>query len=941
MKKHFLPPFCSRTVPAALAAAVMSFVGATTSMAQSTGFAQTGAGPWSYFDSNNWVNGDINGIWASSLTLAANQTVTFGESASLDTGLIIRYIGARSLTFRADGTGPHTLTLGGDILVATSNNLTVTFGNSSSAGQTLNIDLGGATRTFTVLGGGNGGNFGRTLDFRNNVFNGGVVASGGGSGGGLIRFSSASNTLSSLTIEGAEVSFNGAAISGSNTLDVVTGALTSEVGANTVTLTNSSNRNTTLQAGSFSRTAGSTILFRGNGLGTAPIGTVNSTSIEFLSTPALLGGGGAAGTTTVSILAGAFGDTTSNGSGFGATGGLVTYDEVYGVRLLTAGEYKSSITDLQTQLDNVKIANSSGSISVTTLSEGVTTINSLSLEVTGETGNQGITITGGEGSVLRINSGVIYAYQNVTGGSSPASSDAMTIDVPTLDFNGQEGIILVNTRLNSGGTVVSNGGLFINSVISNANGLTIGDGLANNPGGFVVLGGSEANTYTGPTTVNGAIVRLAKGVSNSFGDIVLNLGSIYDNGNQIADTASLTINGGTFFLNSSNNSGSATDETVGSLTMRNGRVSAGSGSGNTFTILGDADLFGGDILMPTNGKLNIGGETTLGGGIISVGASNSTSAYNAKATLSGAVHITNTQVGTAAYVPITIASGAAANNLGGQVELSGDLTFTGNANTNTVTIAAPTGAGHRGVLALNGTRVFDIGNGAAAVDLAIQANIIDGTETGGLTKTGEGVLALEGDATYTGPTTVNAGTLLINGSLTSDVTVNGGVLGGSGTITGSVSIGDGGTLAPGNSAGTIHVGDLSLTGPDATIAMEITGANPGEYDQINVTGLVNLNGNGRIELTLNGYTPLQSDIFFLVVNDGIDPIAGTLFGLAQGATFTAAGYTWQVSYVGDSATNSFTGGNDLALQLVPEPGTCLLAAGGLMVLALRRRRRQS
>jgi PEP-CTERM putative exosortase interaction domain len=75
-----------------------------------------------------------------------------------------------------------------------------------------------------------------------------------------------------------------------------------------------------------------------------------------------------------------------------------------------------------------------------------------------------------------------------------------------------------------------------------------------------------------------------------------------------------------------------------------------------------------------------------------------------------------------------------------------------------------------------------------------------------------------------------------------------------------------------------------------------------------------------------------------VVNDGVDPIAGTLFDLPQGATFTAAGYTWQVSYVGDSATNSFTGGNDLALQLVPEPGTSLLVAGGLMILALRRRR---
>jgi autotransporter-associated beta strand protein len=867
---------------------------------------------------------------------------TFGADTTLDTGLLFNFAGGSGLTLRSDGSGPHTLTLGGDISVQTTANLTVTFGVAGSASQTLNVDLGGAMRTFTVIGGSNGGNFGRTLDFRNNVSNGGVIASGGGSGGGLVRFSSASNTLSSLVIDGAEVGFHGAAVSSSNTFDTITGSLTSAVGANTVTLTSAGTRNTTLQAGSFSRTVGSTILFRGTNLGANPIGTgPNSTNIQFITAPTLLGGGGPAGSTTVSILAGAFGDSQSTGSGFGATGGLLTYDNVLGLRLLTSDEYKSSITDLQSDLDNVKIANSSGSIAVTNLSEGTTTINSLSLEVTGATGDQGITLQGVAGSVLRLNSGVIYAYQNVSGGSSPANSDAMTIDVPVLDFNGQEAVILVNTRLNSGGTTISNGGLFINSVISNANGLTIGDGIATNPGGYVVFGGSEANSYTGNTTINGAIVRLAKSVSDSFGDIVLNLGSIYDGGNQISDTASVTINGGTFFLNQSNNSGSATNETIANLTMRNGRVSSGSGSGNTFTVTGNADLSGGVINMPTSGKLIVGGVTALSGGVINVGASNSSTVYNAKATLSGPVNITNTAEGSPAYTPITIAAGSSANNLGGQVELSGDLTFTGNSNANTVTIAAPTGVGHRGVLALDGTRVFDIGNGAAAVDFAVQADIIDGTNTGGLTKNGEGVLALEGEGTYAGPTTVNAGTLLINGSLASAVTVNGGVFGGTGTITNSVSIGNSGTLAPGNSAGTISVGDLTLTGTASTIAMEITGAGDGQYDQINVTGAFDLGGNGKIELTLDGYVPLESDIFFLVLNDGIDPIVGTLYNIAEGETFTAGGYTWMVSYTGDSAGGTFTGGNDLALQIVPEPSSLLLLTGGLTAISFLRRRRQS
>src|SRR5262249_33217284 len=79
---------------------------------------------------------------------------------------------------------------------------------------------------------------------------------------------------------------------------------------------------------------------------------------------------------------------------------------------------------------------------------------------------------------------------------------------------------------------------------------------------------------------------------------------------------------------------------------------------------------------------------------------------------------------------------------------------------------------------------------------------LGGSEDGGLTKVGAGTLTLSAANTYVGNTAVNAGTLLISGSLaTGDVNVAGnGTLAGTGTLGGQVAVT--GTLAPGLSAAT-------------------------------------------------------------------------------------------------------------------------------------------
>ncbi len=86
--------------------------------------------------------------------------------------------------------------------------------------------------------------------------------------------------------------------------------------------------------------------------------------------------------------------------------------------------------------------------------------------------------------------------------------------------------------------------------------------------------------------------------------------------------------------------------------------------------------------------------------------------------------------------------------------------------------------------------------------------------TGVVTKQGAGKLVLTGTHTYTGATTVSAGTLLMNGGIgASTVTVTGGTLGGTGVIKGPVTIQSAGRLAPGASIGTLTISNsLNLSG---------------------------------------------------------------------------------------------------------------------------------
>jgi hypothetical protein len=184
---------------------------------------------------------------------------------------------------------------------------------------------------------------------------------------------------------------------------------------------------------------------------------------------------------------------------------------------------------------------------------------------------------------------------------------------------------------------------------------------------------------------------------------------------------------------------------------------------------------------------------------------------------------------------------------------------------------------------------------------------VDVQITGGLVKSGGGMLTLSGANTYTGETLVSDGRLMVNGSISRDSSVivaMGGTLGGTGIVYGDVEVLPGGTLAPGVSQGLLNTGSLSLS-PISSLLMEINGTTAGSlYDQALVTGTVSLGG---ATLSLAGtYLPTLNETFVLIQNDGTDPVAGTFAGLPNNSSFTFNGRTMTIRYDGGT-------GNDVVL----------------------------
>ena len=160
--------------------------------------------------------------------------------------------------------------------------------------------------------------------------------------------------------------------------------------------------------------------------------------------------------------------------------------------------------------------------------------------------------------------------------------------------------------------------------------------------------------------------------------------------------------------------------------------------------------------------------------------------------------------------------------------------------------------------------------------------VIAGATGGSLVKTGGGTFTLSGANIYTGPTTVDGGTLVVNGSVVSPTTVNAGaMLEGTGQ-TGALTVNPGGVFAPGNSIGTMIVnGAFTLSG-GAIFEVEANAA--GQSDRVVVNGTVNLTGSVLRVLAADwNYNPITD--YVIIQKNGPGPVTGAFATVTSSLAF--------------------------------------------------------
>ncbi len=559
----------------------------------------------------------------------------------------------------------------------------------------------------------------------------------------------------------------------------------------------------------------------------------------------------------------------------------------------------------------------------------------------------GITYTNEPGTNLSIGGGAgSFLTIGASGINTAAGTRVLTIATTAP-------VVLSANQTWTTGTAPDNTAqIVVNSVVSGSGSLTI-NGTSGSPLSPVYL--NNLNTFTGGVTLNsGGSLRFGSGTptfsgnlttssSIGTGNLTINGGTIFGTGGTLA--ASTTTINGNLAINSATSAlngrftiaGGTLDLAGGTRTASVGRFTTALNSlGGGQESIRFLQTAGAPTISVTNGNLRfVRGSTGTATDFVSI-AFGSGSNFSAGSGLTiGENVITTMSTGnpfgtTAGAQPhVTVESGGYFNMSDATAarspsirSLAGNGTVTSLANsaapaTSTLTINSQSGD--------NTTFSGSIVNGSSLNGVlgTSSANV-----TVAVTKTGVGTQKFSGVNSYTGITTVSAGTLLINGNnsaATGNVQVSnvGTVVGGSGTIGGNATFGSQTRLAPGDGAGSItFTQGLALVG---FAAVDFEGG-----DLINA-GTLSLSSTWALTLG-TGFQDGGSTVIF---DYGT---AGTFdAGYINAGRINAAG----LGFVPISTLSLTDTGTSIVLNgisVIPEPSTWALVALGLTSMVILRRR---
>ena len=398
----------------------------------------------------------------------------------------------------------------------------------------------------------------------------------------------------------------------------------------------------------------------------------------------------------------------------------------------------------------------------------------------------------------------------------------------------------------------------IGSVLTGTSGLTKTDA------GTLVLSGT--NTYTGNTEVNGGTLQIASDASlgSAAGSLSFNGGTLHTTADIVSNRAqTLDAGGGTL----ANDAGTSL-VLGGTLGGAGALTKAGAG---TTVLLADTTYTGG---------------TTIGGGTLQLGNGGTVGSLLGDVTDQGTLAFNRSDVFT--FSGIVSGTGTLAQSGGGTTILTGASTYTGGTAINAGTLQLGNGG-------TTGSLVGNVVNDGTLAFNRTDVLSVDGTisGTGDLQQNGSGATTLTGTNTYAGTTSVNAGSLYVDGdqhAATGATTVaNGATLGGTGRVGGNVTVVDGGILSPGgNSAapGTLGIGGNLNLSTGSVLAYSFGKANvPGGP----FNDLTNVDGDLTLDGTLNVNTPpggnFAAGVYRVINYAGTLTNNGLAIGVIPSATF--------------------------------------------------------